>query len=163
MKGILLLSACLLLAPAAARAQFELGMDGAFTVSTGSGDAVVRLSVPTAMARIGFPGDSFDFETLVSLNFVHSDGSLTFLQLGPGVNFPFGEGDMYVRGEAQIAFAAGGGDSDTQLALGAAVGTKKQIGASDVSYRLEAGYDRWIDLKLNEFRALAGLSVVIGG
>jgi hypothetical protein len=153
----------MLLVPAVAQAQVEIGMEGGLQISKGIGDAVTEFDVPVGTVRIGFPSDNVSFETLMSLNVLNVNSTLTLLNLTPGVNFPLGEGDAYLRVEGAMLLASGGGETETELGAGGAFGVKKAIDETDVSFRFEVGYDRFFDAEVNQFRVLLGLSVTVGG
>lgn len=165
MRRILLLSAICVLAPAAADAQVEIGIEAGIQLDDRPvADNLFRLNVPRAMARIGFPREALTFESLFSFDIVDGGGStLTFLNIIPGLNFPFGDQGAYVRGEVPMQLVSGGGDTETEFGLGAAIGIKKAIDDGPVSTRFEFGYDRLFDAEINSFRILFGLGVLVGG
>lgn len=164
MRLLSLLTLCLLVAPQAANAQVEIGIDAGVQLETQSGlDNRTQLSIPTGSGRIGFPGERVSFETLASLNVISRNGTVTLLGLTPGVNFAVGEGGGYVRAEGAMLLVSGGGDTDTEFGAGAAAGLKKPINGGPVSFRLEVGYDRFFDAEVNQFRLLFGLSAALGG
>jgi hypothetical protein len=83
--------------------------------------------------------------------------------LTPGVNFAVGEGGGRFRAEGAMLLASGGGNTDTEFGAGAALGMKRPISGGPVFFTLEAGYDRFIDAAVNQFRLLLGLSAAVGG
>ncbi len=164
MKRLLLLTSCLLFAPLAAGAQVEIGIDAGLQLDVQSGsDNLTRVNIPTGSARIGFPSEQVSFETLLSLDIISSDGTLTLLGLTPGLNFPVGSGGTYVRGEGAMLLVSGGGNTETEFGAGAAFGVKKPLDDGPISFRFEVGYDRFFDAEVNQFRLLFGLSAEVGG
>ena len=90
MKRPILLALLLLVAPSAARAQLEVGLDAGFVLHTGfeSSDDVTRISIPTGWGRLGLPlGDLLGFETLLGFDRISSgDSSASQLSFLPGLN-----------------------------------------------------------------------------
>ena len=161
MTKLLAALSLVLIAPVAANAQVELGMDGGLQMTMPSeGDSWTRFTVPTGLLRIGFPGERFTFETLMALQVSHYDDTDAYLALTPGVNLPVGTGGQYVRAEALMTLVSGG---DDDFGLGAAFGIKKRIEDSPASVRFEVGFDRMFDAELNHLRLLVGLSTRVGG
>jgi hypothetical protein len=165
MRRILLLSAIFVLAPAAAKAQVEIGIEAGIQLDDRPVvDNVFQLSVPRGLARIGFSGETLTFESLFSFDIRDGGGdTVTLLNIMPGLNLPFGDQGAYVRGEVPMQLVSGGGDTETDFGLGAAVGIKRAIDGGPVSTRFEFGYDRLFDAELNSFRVLFGLGVLVGG
>lgn len=161
----------LLLIPAAAQGQVEIGLDAGLTLDNGfdTQDDITTFSVPQMNARIGFPaGEGLSIETLFGLNRQSSDGnSVTLLTLLPGLNYQLNE-KVYLRGELglqRVSFESG---SVSQLGFGAAVGTKQALGDSPVMWRLEGGLTRWSEDSdppgneaFNRIRLLFGISAPI--
>lgn len=163
-RPVALFAACLILLPVAAEAQIEVGLDAGLTLSAVSGrDNLTRFSVPASALRLGGSGDGMRFETLFGLTVLSSDGTVTILNVIPGLNFPMGEGGAYVRPEAGLNLISGGGNTESEFLAGVAAGLRKSVDDGPVFFRLEVGFDRWFDTEVNQFRALAGLSVVVGG
>ncbi len=173
MKRAILLAVLLLVAPSAARAQLEVGLDAGFVLHTGyeNSDNVTQLSIPTGWGRVGLPlGGVLDFETLLGFNRIGSGGSsasqLTFL---PGLNFLLGDDGAYLRGEVAVTRTAFDGESQSQFGFGGAVGLKKAIDDGPVSFRLEGAFVRWLEDQdtfqeaFNQIRILVGISARVGG
>ncbi|HSM60882.1 MAG TPA: hypothetical protein VK849_08805 [Longimicrobiales bacterium] len=173
MKRSVLLAILLTIAPSAARAQVELGMDAGVVLNTGFefGDDITHISIPFTSVRFGIPtGGIVTFESLFGLERTSDDDdSLTQLSFVPGLSVSLGEAGAYVRGEVAIAYVSFDGESQSQLGLGVALGLKKAINGGPVSYRLEAGFDRWLEDEdefqeaYNAIRFLIGLSAAVGG
>jgi hypothetical protein len=156
--------ACLLFAPLGVNAQVEIGIDGGVGWSKVSDfDATTTISIPTGNVRLGFPSDQLSFETLLSFDLVNSDGTLTIFSAYPGVNFPLGDGNYYLRGEAALQFISIESESESELGAGIGLGVKKPVGDTPISFRFEVAYDRWFDAKVNEVRVLVGLSMLVEG
>jgi hypothetical protein len=165
MKRLALVAACMLLAPVGVGAQVEVGIEAGLQLDNQSGfDDVTQFTVPSTTARIGFPGTGAWFETLLSLHVIHQSGeTYSLLGLTPGLNLPLGDGGAYLRAEGAMLLTSGGSDTNTEFGAGGAFGVRKPIDDGPVSFRFELGYDRFFDAEVNRFRALLGLSVVIGG
>jgi len=173
MKRSILLALLPLVAPAAARAQLEVGLDAGFVLRTGfeSSDNVTQISIPTGWGRLGLPmGDVLDFEALLGFNRIGSgDSSASQLTLLPGLNVWLGEDGAYLRGEGAMTRTAFDGESQSQFGFGGAVGLKKAIDDGPVSFRLEGGFVRWLENQdnfqeaFNQIRILVGISATVGG
>jgi hypothetical protein len=173
MKRPILLALLLLVAPSAARAQLEVGLDAGFVLHTGfeSSDDVTRISIPTGWGRLGLPlGDLLGFETLLGFNRISSgDSSASQLSFLPGVNVWLGDDGAYLRGEVAMTRTAFDGESQSQYGFGGAVGLKKDIDGGPVSFRLEGGFVRWLEDQdnfqeaFNQIRILVGISAAVGG
>lgn len=159
----------LLVAPAQVGAQVEVGLDAGlsnnFGFSIDGNDLDQRLteiSIPSPTLRLGVHvGERGIVETLLSFRRLSDgDSDLTVITLLPGYNFAFGESGGYARVEGGLSRV----DEATQFALGAAVGVKRAIGDGPVSWRLEAGFDRWLENSdefepsYNSIRVLFGVS-----
>ena len=164
MKRVLLLTAALTLIPTATAAQVEIGIDAGLMLDNRSNiDDVFQLNVPTARVRIGFPQETWSFETLLSFDIFDSNGTLTSLDLTPGVNIHMGDGGFYLRPEGAMMLISGDGDTETEFGAGVAGGVRNAIDGGPAHFRFEVGYDRFFDAEVNRFRALVGVSVVLGG
>ena len=168
--------ALLALLPATASAQLEVGIEAGLSINTFDGpDNLTGISIPTSPARLGVEAaENLMIEMLFNVARVsQGESSNSVLTLIPGLNFALGESGAYARGEVAIqraAFDTGGSDgSRTQFGLGGAIGLKKPIEGSPVFYRLEAGFDRWLENEddqlaaFNAIRFLFGLTMVVGG
>lgn len=171
MKRVLPVVLGLLLVPGAALAQVEVGLDAGLIVRTPDvGDNVTSISIPTGSARVGFgAGEMLSIETLLSFDRLSSGGSsFSVLQLMPGVNLSVGEAGLYVRGEVGVQRVSDETDSESQYGVGAAVGLKKPIGDGSAIFRVEGGFDKWLEdadnfiQGFNQIRVLIGFSAVIG-
>jgi hypothetical protein len=172
MRRTLALALGLTMLPMGAHGQVEVGLDAGLALQTGFEvrSSVTTISVPTGHVRIAFAGgETISIETLLSFDRFSSDGSaFSVLSLLPGVNFSFGDGGGYVRGEVGVQRASNGNASQSQYAVGAAVGVKRPLGDSGALLRIEGGFDRWLEDAdagvegFNQVRALFGVSAVIG-
>ncbi len=174
MKRTLVLALGLMVVPALASAQVELGLDaGLFYSDTqGAADAAIGLQVPFSGARVGFAaGERLIVETRLSFDWFKQGGaSGSGLVLVPGMNYLVND-QLYVRGEAGLsrdAFDPGtGGGSQTQYIFGGAVGMRRPLGPALL--RLEAGVDKALENtddgipSSTEVHVSVGVSAVIGG
>jgi len=162
----------LLAVPAVVHAQLEVGVDAGLTLHTGfeNSDNVTQISIPTGRARVGVPaGDLLSFEALLGFQRVSSGGeSGSALNFLPGINLRLGDAGSYLRGEVAVTRASYGGDSQTQYGFGGAVGVRMPVDDA-VFFRLEGGFDRWLEDQdnlqeaYNEFRITVGVSALVGG
>lgn len=173
MKAFALIMFGLFVFPSMAQGQVEFGLDAGLFVESldvDNADNLTTFSVPVPLVRVGFAaGDMFSVETLLSFQSISDgDDTVTLLTLLPGANLALGDGGFYVRAEAGLVRVGDGTDSETQYAVGAAAGLKRPIGDGAASFRLEGGFDKWLEdeenfiVGSNEFRALFGMSVVVG-
>jgi len=150
----------------------EVGIDAGAEINVFEGDNLTSFGLPTSTLRLTIPAGNLAVETLIGFSRTSSgDTSASLLRLVPGVNVPLGENGAYVRGElaiARAAFSSGpSDDSDSQFGFGGAVGVKKQISDGPVSWRAEAGVDRWLEDTDNgqpaftAIRALFGISAAV--
>lgn len=170
MKRMLFTLLVLLVAPAAVQGQVEIGVDAGLTIDKASGsDALTTISVPASSVRLGFAaGDMVSVETLFAFARVSSGGeSASSLGFVPGLNVRLGEGGFYLRGEAGLQRLSFGDGSATQFTLGGAAGLKKAVNDGPVSFRLEAGFGRWLENEddglgaFNRIRLLMGISAAL--
>ncbi len=145
MKRILLVALGLLVMPAMASAQVELGVDFfglAYVDEDGQADASIGVSLPVSGFRVAFPaGTQMLIETRMEIDWSkQGDASGRGVTLVPGLNYLVNE-QIYIRGEAGIdhfSFDNGGGAvSGTQYLVGGGVGTRRPLGMGIL--RLEAG------------------------
>ena len=172
MKRSILAGLCLLIAPATAQAQLEVGVDAGLTLHTGfeNSDNLNQLSIPAPRARLGVPlGDLLSLEGLLGFQRLSSGGeSASTLSFLPGVNILLGESGGYLRGEVAINRVAAGGESQSQYGFGGAIGVRMPVDDA-VFVRLEGGFDRWLEDQdnfleaYNEIRILVGVSAMVGG
>lgn len=173
MKRSILACLCLLIAPAAAQAQLEVGVDAGLTLRTGfeASENVSQLSIPASRARLGVPvGEMLSIEALLGFQRLSSGGeSTSVLSFLPGINILLGESGGYLRGEVALnRGSSSGGGSRSQYGFGGAVGVRMPVDDA-VFVRLEGGFDRWLEDQdnaleaYNEFRILVGVSALVGG
>jgi hypothetical protein len=165
MKRMAFMLLALLVAPAAVQAQVEVGVDAGLTIDKASGsDALTTISVPASSVRIGFTaGDMVSVETLFSFIRASSGGeSASNLALIPGVNVSLGEGGFYIRGEAGLMRVSFSDDSGTQFTVGGAAGLKKAVNDGPVSFRMEAGFGRWLENADDGFGAFTRIRLLLG-
>jgi len=179
MKRILVLALGLLVVPAAASAQLELGLDAGVAVTSFddvggfSSDSQTEIDIPTHWARLGFAaGETIMVETLVSVEYgKEGDESAMSLLLLPGINFLLGE-QFYVRGEAGLSYVSvdpgTGSLSGTQYIFGGAAGLRVPLGDMAI-FRAEAGVARLTEVDSDFFipsgiviRGGVGISAIIG-
>jgi len=175
MKRSMLFAMGLLLVPVAAHGQLEIGLDAGMSLNTGFevGESETAFSIPTGYARVGVPaGNALSIEALLGFDYFSSgDNSVNQITFVPGANFSFGTGGGYVRGEAAVTRVGSDNgttsNSSSQFGLGAAAGLKKAIAGGPVSYRLEAGFLRWLENAddgreaFNQLRVLFGISAAV--
>ena len=155
----------LLVLPAVAEAQLEVGFDSGVTVERGGGSSQTTFEIPSGWLRIGFSGQAFTFESLFTLAWARASGqSASVVEFLPGIAYRF-RGNTYVRGEVGVLLFSAAGESASQFAYGVSVGTKRQIGPGPLYLRLETGLDQWEGnndfRERSEFRGSVGLSVVL--
>ena len=150
----------------------EIGLDAGAEIDIFDDDNLTTFGIPRSVFRLTIPAGNLAFETLIGFTRTSSgDTSASLLRLVPGVNVPLGEDGAYVRGEVAVtraAFSSGTiDDSDSQFGFGGAVGVKKQISDGPVSWRAEAGVDRWLEDSdagqpgFTSIRALFGISAAV--
>lgn len=142
------LAAAVLALPSSGSAQgrpVELGIDAGGTLDLSAGNAVV-IGIPVQDFRAGFfISDAVSVEPRVALNYLDGDGGDAIVtvaaQLGPMIHFSpeRGRAQGYVRPFGGLNFLKVGGESDTQFALGGALGVKLPI-AERLATRLEASF-----------------------
>jgi hypothetical protein len=182
MKRTLVLALGLLVAPTLVSAQVEIGLDAGLAISsfsnpegfTGDIDGVTTFGLPGQWARVAFAaGESILVESLVGFEFLsEGDYSENTILLMPGINYLVGE-QFYVRGEVGlIRFSesdTGFSESLTQYGFGGAAGMRIPLGDAAL-FRLEAGVDRWLEVKeagfttalgRTDIRVGAGISAVV--
>lgn len=174
MRRTLVLALGLMVVPAMASAQVELGLDFfgiTYSDVDGAQDATIGVSLPVSGLRVGFPaGENMTIETRMELDYSkQGDVSSRDLMLVPGLNFMINQ-QVYLRGEAGLmnySFDPGTGTSfsGTQYMFGAAVGMRRSFGMGML--RLEAGAmkalentDEGIPSRL-DINLAAGMSVVV--
>jgi len=143
----------------------ELGVDAVIATTLGS-DKYTTIAIPNADFRVGFyVNNNLSIEPRVAINSVSGDGSTYTEYHGEvGVLYHFmpstrvGAGP-YVRPFAGIVGASGDG-SETQLELGAGVGTKIPFG-DRMATRLEASYAHLASSSYNDSVNQLALSVGI--
>ena len=175
MKRTLVLALGLLVVPAVAAAQVEIGLDGGLSYydEDQAADAGILFNVPVSGTRIGFmAGPNMIIETRLGLGwFKQGDANGSSLDLIPGLNYMVTP-QVYVRGEAGLtrdSFDPGtGGGSTTQYLFGGGVGMRRSLGAGAV-LRLEGGVEMGMENQDDgipsymEIHGTVGLSAVIGG
>lgn len=176
MKRTLVLALGLMMVPALASAQLEIGLDGGLTYSKDDGatDASIGIELPTSGARLGFAaGPQMIIETRLGVDWQkEGDASASLISLLPGLNYLITP-QVYLRGEAglsRFSFDNGAGieGSGTQYIFGAAVGMRRALG-SGALLRLEAGADQALEntddgIPANlSIHATVGVSAVVGG
>ena len=165
MKRALLLGVGLLVLPCVAEAQLEVGFDAGVAVRRQPGSDQTTFSVPSGWLRVGFPGETISFESLMEVTVLRAFGqTASLVRLLPGIAYNY-RPNAYFRGEVGMLLLNQPGSSASQFALGIATGTKRQLGPGPLYLRLEVGLDRWLPSsdfrKSSEFRGVVGLSVVI--
>ena len=166
MKRALFFAVGLLVLPPVAEAQIELGFDSGVRVVRAGGLSQTRVDIPAGWLRVGFPGETFTFESLIDFTVAFSSGqTASVIRILPGIVYHY-RASTYFRGEVGLLLINEAGDSLSQFAFGIAVGTKRQIGPGPLYLRLEAGIDQWREnndfAESSEYRALVGISVVVG-
>jgi len=155
----------LLILPAIAEAQIELGFDVGLTVDKSAGITHNSYDIPAKYLRIGFPRGRVSFESLVAINHQRIGRShLTIVEVLPGIMYQLNR--YYVRGEVAMLLVSSNFDrSSSQFGYGVAVGSRRAL-RGPVFLRLETGITKWagnVDyFGRSVFRALVGLSVVVG-
>ena len=156
-----------LLFPTIAEAQIEIGFDVGLSAENSGGFRLVSYHIPTKYLRIGVPGRTISFESLVSISHKRVLGEhQTVIEVLPGIVYHRGE--YYTRAEVGMLLDSSSfGWSSSQFAYGGAVGRKQRIGKdSSTFWYVETGVDKWVGnieyAPRSVFRFLVGLSVVIG-
>jgi len=172
-RALPFLFAGLLLAPAAASAQLELGIDGGLTIDMYDVDGfdvdnLNTFAFPASWLRVGFGAtEMISVETALSFQRLsQGDNSLTTIVLVPGVNVALGESGFYVRGEAGLQRISDEDDGVTQFTVGVAAGLKKAINEGPIAFRLEGGFGKVLEkeneaLGYNRVRLLMGISATV--
>ena len=174
MKLALFLAAGLLVLPPVAEAQIQLGFDSGVRIERVGGLTETTFEIPSNWLRIGFPVETFTIESLISLFAQRSSGqTVSVISFLPGIVYDY-RANLYVRGEVGLLLISASGSSVSQFGYGVAVGNKRQIGPGPLYLRFELGIDQWREnnrgtpslnddlQKRSEFRALVGISVVVG-
>ena len=153
MKRTLVLALGLMLVPAVASAQFEVGLDVfglTYSDVDGAQDAAIGVGLPLSGMRVGFwGGETLLIETRMEADWdKEGDASATSLMLVPGVNFLVTP-QVYVRGEAGLQYfkldpGTGTSFSGTQYLFGAGVGMRRPLGEGAV-LRLEGGLTKGLE------------------
>jgi len=112
----------------------ELGMDGAaaFDLSVPANSAkTARIGLPVGNLRLGFyTSDVWEIEPFFALNYAKVEGfpGFTAYQFGSGVLYHFSpsrmQSQLYVRPFVGVVGASGGGNSNSDVLIGAGVGMK---------------------------------------
>ena len=173
MRRTLVLALGLMVVPAMASAQVELGFDFlgiSYNDTDGAQDATIGVTLPTSGMRIGFmAGEQMIVETRMGFAWEkEGDASSRSLMLAPGLNYLVND-QIYVRGEAGLEnFNFDNGTvsvSGTQYIFGGGIGTRRPLGMGIL--RLEAGVqkalentDDGIPSSLNIYGS-AGVSIAI--
>ncbi len=173
MKRALFLAVALLVLPPVAKAQIELGFDSGVRVERTGGLSLTTFEIPSNWVRIGLPGETIGFESLLSLFAQRESGqTVSVISFLPGIVYHY-RPRIYVRGEVGVSRFSSSSSSFSQFAYGLALGTKRVIGPGPLYLRFELGLDQWIEndrgtLNLSddiqersEFRALVGIGVVV--
>jgi hypothetical protein len=171
MRRTLVLAFGLMVVPAMASAQVELGLDFfglSYTDVDGLDDAAISVGLPVSGMRIGFmAGPQMIVETRIEADWDKiGDFSSRSIMLVPGLNYLVND-QIYVRGEAGLSYDAvdpgTGSVSDTQYLFGAGVGTRRPLGMGIL--RLEAGVQKALESDASasflNIYASAGASVAI--
>ncbi|MEQ1855180.1 MAG: hypothetical protein ABL963_01855 [Longimicrobiales bacterium] len=152
MRRTLVLALGLMVVPAMASAQVELGFDFfgvTYNDTDGAQDATIGVSLPLSGLRVGFmAGPQMIIETRMGFDWEkEGDASGRSLTLVPGLNYLVND-QIYVRGEAGLenfSFDNGAGTSfsGTQYVFGAGLGTRRPFGMGIL--RLEAGVQKALE------------------
>ena len=172
MRRTLVLALGLMVVPAMAAAQVEVGLDAGFIYSDedGAPDAAFGFSLPVSGARVGFAaGEQMIIETRLGFDWMkQGDASGSNLDLVPGLNYLVND-QIYVRAEAGLSrqsYDPGtGGNSQIQYLFGGGVGMRRPLGPALL--RLEAGVVKGLENTDDlipshlDFHATVGVSAVI--
>jgi len=141
----------LLVSPARAQGRpVELGIDAGGSLDLSAGNTVV-VGLPVQDFRAGFYlSDRVSVEPRLALNYLDGDGGDAIVagtvQLGPVLHFTpdRGRAQPYVRPYGGLNFVKVGGESDTQFALGGALGVKVPVGER-LATRIEGSFTHGFD------------------
>jgi hypothetical protein len=176
MKRILVLALGLLVAPHAASAQVELGLDFfglRYNDVDGDPDATIGVGIPESGLRVGFnAGPRMIIETRAEIDWdKQGDASARGITIVPGLNYLVND-QFYVRGNIGLSnFNVDNGTvsfSGTQYIFGAAAGIRRALGSGAV-LRVEGGVDQWLENeddglpKELDIHGSVGVSAIVGG
>ncbi len=159
------------LAAAQGKAVAEIGTNLGVGIQSSGGATLTHFGVPgqgilgqpTIYASF-FAGDAVLVEPQVALNILSSEGeTLTTVGLAGQAGYLFNGAEMnspFVAGVVAFQAFSGGGASENDFALGGKVGYRVVVGTS-VGVRVEGGYRRWFDTKLNEVTIGVGIGGIV--
>jgi hypothetical protein len=148
----LVMASCLTFAPVTAQQPFEVGVDAAVDHTLHEfGDNATRVVIPVAAVRVAAGvSDRVSIEGRFGLQAATAgDSNSTSLFLAPAIVYHFRDHDVararpYIAASGGLSYVDAGNEAfdagDTQLGVGAHVGTKMPLGEV-VFLRLEGGRD----------------------
>ena len=169
MRKALMTLATALMLPTYAAAQVEVGTRAIGVDILANGETLTGVSIPGGGILLGptvylmyFPSPNIMVGPEVNFNVLSSGGStLTTLGAAGWVGYLFtpAANSAYLAGNIALQFVSFDGNSNTEFAVGGAVGYRAVV-IQHVAVGVEGGYRRWFDLDINEIVISLKLGVV---
>ncbi len=169
MRKALMTLATALMLPTYAAAQVEVGTRAIGVDILANGGTLTGVSIPGGGILLGptvylmyFPSPNIMVGPEVNFN-VRSGGGSTVTKLGAagwvGYLFTPAANSAYLAGNIALQFVSFDGSSNTEFAVGGAVGYRAVV-IQHVAVGVEGGYRRWFDVDINEIVISLKLGVV---
>jgi len=167
-----------LLAAAPTQAQqggVEIGTEAGVSVLRAGGSNVTIFGIPGASIQ----GSSAIYATIFTSSNVAIEPQLNFTAIRAGgetlsslgfagrVKYFFtgtSVGSAYLVGDGALSRLSGGGESESDFAVGGGIGYRSVINDA-LGFHIEGRYRRWFDdfADVNEFALVVGLGAIVGG